>query len=109
VDHGGATVFPKLNLAVPTQKGSALFWHNLDRKSYDYDTRTFHGACPLISGTKLGKFTSNMITNYLFHINLNYNSAVMTRWIYELDQMFLIPAVLPPRSRNFSKSLLNSF
>ncbi|KMZ06903.1 prolyl 4-hydroxylase subunit alpha-2 isoform X2 [Drosophila simulans] len=87
VDHGGATAFPKLNLVVPTQKGSALFWHNLDRKSYDYDTRTSHGACPLISGTKL----------------------VMTRWIYELDQMFLIPAVLPPRRRNFSKSLLNPF
>jgi len=27
-------------LAVPTQKGSALFWHNLDGESYDYDKRT---------------------------------------------------------------------
>ncbi|XP_043655494.1 prolyl 4-hydroxylase subunit alpha-2 [Drosophila teissieri] len=85
VDHGGATAFPRINLAVPTQRGSALFWHNLDGQSYDYDTRTFHGACPLIYGTKL----------------------VMTRWIYELDQMLLIPAVLPPRSRNFSRSLRN--
>ncbi|XP_016950917.1 prolyl 4-hydroxylase subunit alpha-2 isoform X2 [Drosophila biarmipes] len=50
VEHGGATAFPKINLAVPTQKGSALFWHNLDGETYDYDKRTFHGACPLISG-----------------------------------------------------------
>ncbi|KAH8362971.1 hypothetical protein KR084_003837 [Drosophila pseudotakahashii] len=84
-DHGGATVFPQLNLAVPTQKGSALFWHNLKGQSYDYDTKTFHGACPLISGNKL----------------------VMTRWIHELDQMFLLPTVHPPRSRNFSRTLSN--
>ncbi|XP_016976434.1 prolyl 4-hydroxylase subunit alpha-2 [Drosophila rhopaloa] len=85
VEHGGATAFSKINLAVPTQKGSALFWHNLHGESYDYDERTFHGACPLISGTKL----------------------VMTRWIHELDQMFLLPTMLPPRSRNFSKIFSN--
>ncbi|XP_052845248.1 prolyl 4-hydroxylase subunit alpha-2 isoform X2 [Drosophila gunungcola] len=85
VEHGGATVFPKINLIVQPQKGSALFWHNLDGESYDYDKRTLHGACPLISGNKL----------------------VMTRWIYELDQMFLLPAVLPPRRRNFSKTISN--
>ncbi|XP_070072895.1 prolyl 4-hydroxylase subunit alpha-1 isoform X2 [Drosophila takahashii] len=58
-DHGGATVFPQLNLAVPTQKGSALFWHNLKGESYDYDIKTFHGACPLISGNKLVTSYSN--------------------------------------------------
>ncbi|XP_043065088.1 prolyl 4-hydroxylase subunit alpha-2-like isoform X8 [Drosophila ficusphila] len=86
VAHGGATAFPKLNIAVPTQKGSALFWHNIDGQSYDYEDLTFHGACPLISGTKM----------------------VLTRWIDELDQMFLLPAVIPPRSRNFSSILRNS-
>ncbi|XP_017076152.2 prolyl 4-hydroxylase subunit alpha-2 [Drosophila eugracilis] len=82
VQHGGATAFPQLNLVVPTQKGSALFWHNLDGETYDFDQRTFHGACPLISGHKI----------------------VMTRWIHELDQMFLLPAMLPPRNRNFSRT-----
>ncbi|XP_017058719.1 prolyl 4-hydroxylase subunit alpha-2 isoform X2 [Drosophila ficusphila] len=84
--HGGATAFTELNIAVQPQKGSALFWYNMDGQSFDFDDLTFHGACPLISGTKM----------------------VLTRWIYELDQMFLLPAVIPPRNRDYSKILPNS-
>lgn len=54
--HGGATVFPKLNVKVPAEKGKVLFWYNLRGETHDFDENTLHGACPLYHGTKLGEF-----------------------------------------------------
>ncbi|XP_002020450.2 prolyl 4-hydroxylase subunit alpha-1 [Drosophila persimilis] len=79
VEHGGATAFPNLDLVVPTERGAVLFWHNMDGETYDLDYRTLHGACPVIVGTKM----------------------VMTRWIYEWDQMFVKSTYYPPRQKDY--------
>lgn len=55
VIQGGATVFPALRLALRPTKGSAAFWFNLHASGEgDYATR--HAACPVLIGTKWGKF-----------------------------------------------------
>ena len=54
VELGGATVFTKANLTLYPQKGSAAFWHNLLNNG-EIDERTWHAACPVLSGTKLGE------------------------------------------------------
>ncbi|XP_026315820.1 prolyl 4-hydroxylase subunit alpha-1-like [Hyposmocoma kahamanoa] len=51
VSHGGATVFPQLDLAVKPKKGTALFWMNL-LPSGEHDTRVAHAACPVLHGNK---------------------------------------------------------
>ncbi|KAI5713148.1 hypothetical protein M8J75_014038 [Diaphorina citri] len=51
VEQGGATVFLDLQLAVPPQKGTALFWYNL-RPDRSVDLDTLHGACPVLVGNK---------------------------------------------------------
>ncbi|XP_023036401.1 prolyl 4-hydroxylase subunit alpha-1 [Drosophila willistoni] len=73
VKHGGATVFPLLNLKVPAEKGKVLFWYNLDGESLDFDENTEHGVCPVVDGIKL----------------------VLASWINEWDQMFIKPNYRP--------------
>ncbi|KAH8280049.1 hypothetical protein KR018_002262 [Drosophila ironensis] len=105
VEHGGATAFPKLNISVPPIKGSALFWINLDRETHDYEIDTLHGGCPVIAGNKIGK---SIVLIWFFKpnpYNYNYCLVVMTRWLYELDEMFRMPAVRRPRQRIFEKSI----
>jgi len=51
VEAGGYTVFPRLGIGVRPQKGSALFWYNLD-KSGEGIKITLHAACPVLLGTK---------------------------------------------------------
>lgn len=51
VDAGGATVFPKINLTLYPQKGSAAFWFNLHRDGLG-DDDTLHAGCPVLSGVK---------------------------------------------------------
>ncbi|CAL8141299.1 unnamed protein product [Orchesella dallaii] len=65
VEKGGATVFPKLNLSLWPEKGSAAFWYNLKKNGLG-DSRTQHAACPVLLGTK---FVSN-------------------KWIHERGQEF---------------------
>jgi prolyl 4-hydroxylase len=53
VEGGGATSFfhNKVEEAIMPSRGSAAFWYNLDRKGFR-DTRTVHGGCPIIKGSK---------------------------------------------------------
>ncbi|EDV21669.1 uncharacterized protein TRIADDRAFT_30052, partial [Trichoplax adhaerens] len=51
VEIGGATIFPRLGVAVRPQKGSALFWINLKRNGLT-NRQTLHAACPVVIGSK---------------------------------------------------------
>lgn len=68
---GGATVFPKINIAVRAKRRAAAFWHNL-HTSGDGDYLTRHAACPVLFGVKW----------------------VSNKWIHERDQEFRRPCSL---------------
>ncbi|XP_065087112.1 prolyl 4-hydroxylase subunit alpha-2-like [Ochlerotatus camptorhynchus] len=71
VELGGATVFPKIGVGVFPKKGSAIFWYNLLHDGTG-DTRTLHGACPVLIGSKW----------------------VANKWIHEHHQEFAKPCGL---------------
>ncbi|CAL4092106.1 unnamed protein product, partial [Meganyctiphanes norvegica] len=51
VSSGGATVFPRLEVKMSPQAGSAICWYNLHHNGFA-DTRTLHAACPVLKGEK---------------------------------------------------------
>ncbi|XP_039493329.1 prolyl 4-hydroxylase subunit alpha-1 isoform X1 [Drosophila santomea] len=67
--NGGATVFPRIDVKVPAERGKVLFWHNLNGETHDVEPNTLHAACPVFHGSKW----------------------VMAAWIHEYDQMFIQP------------------
>ena len=58
VPAGGRTVFPRIGASLRPSAGSAVFWYNL-HASGGPDRLTLHGACPVLYGTKWGKFCSS--------------------------------------------------
>ncbi|XP_036675465.3 prolyl 4-hydroxylase subunit alpha-1 [Drosophila suzukii] len=50
---GGATVFPRLNIKIPAERGKVLFWYNMNGETHHVDPNTLHAACPVIYGSKL--------------------------------------------------------
>lgn len=55
VSQGGATVFPSIKIALRPKKGTAAFWYNLHASGEgDYQTR--HAACPVLTGSKWGRY-----------------------------------------------------
>lgn len=75
-EKGGATVFPKINIAVEAKRRAAAFWYNL-HASGEGDHLTRHAACPVLFGAKW----------------------VSNKWIHERDQEFRRPCSL---TRDFS-------
>ncbi|XP_017874258.1 PREDICTED: prolyl 4-hydroxylase subunit alpha-2-like [Drosophila arizonae] len=65
VEQGGATVFPRLGQAVRAKRGNALFWYNMQHNG-TVDSRTLHGGCPILVGSKW----------------------IFTQWISDLPNMF---------------------
>jgi hypothetical protein len=61
VAQGGATVFTKLGLSVFPQRGAAAFWLNL-HASGEGDLATRHAACPVLRGSKWGRYLRLRIT-----------------------------------------------
>eukprot|EP01062_Namystynia_karyoxenos_P072205 TRINITY_DN6815_c0_g1_i4.p1 TRINITY_DN6815_c0_g1~~TRINITY_DN6815_c0_g1_i4.p1 ORF type:complete len:385 (+),score=70.69 TRINITY_DN6815_c0_g1_i4:63-1217(+) len=54
-EGGGATEFPRLQLSVPPESGTALHWSNLlDLGTGEVDPRTLHAGVPVTAGTKYG-------------------------------------------------------
>lgn len=51
VPKGGWTAFPRLGIAVPPSKGSAVFWFNIKRSGKS-DMAMLHGGCPVVLGSK---------------------------------------------------------
>ncbi|XP_055329767.1 prolyl 4-hydroxylase subunit alpha-3-like [Paramacrobiotus metropolitanus] len=51
VEHGGATIFPLLDLTVPAVKNGAVLWYNQYKDGIP-DGRTLHAGCPVLLGTK---------------------------------------------------------
>lgn len=56
VQNDGYTVFPKINIIPPIEKGAALVWHNLHMSNGQINYETLHGSCPLLKGNKWSKY-----------------------------------------------------
>lgn len=54
-------MFPKLGVGVFPKRGRAIFWYNLHHDGTG-DERTLHGACPVLLGSKWGKYSANTIS-----------------------------------------------
>ena len=48
---GGYTAFPRLGIAIPPSKGTAVFWYNIKRSGRS-DMAMLHGGCPVLLGSK---------------------------------------------------------
>ncbi|KAH8373492.1 hypothetical protein KR009_011279 [Drosophila setifemur] len=99
VPLGGATVFPKLEIAVTPKKGNALIWFNLNTAG-DPDPLTEHSACPVGIGSRWSEFikteTNKHDTKVYFYI-----STAISKWIHERQQLFKKPCFTQP-SENVS-------
>ena len=58
MEKGGETGFAQAGVVVTPVKGSAIFWYNMFGSGLN-DNMTYHGACPVIFGEKLGNSDLN--------------------------------------------------
>lgn len=65
MEQGGATVFPNIEKAVFPKTGTAVLWYNLKHDGKG-DTQTLHAACPVIVGSKWGKYFVSPSCAYIY-------------------------------------------
>jgi len=92
VEQGGATVFTSLHTALFPKRGTAAFWMNLHRDG-EGDVRTRHAACPVLTGTKWGRYSASNRISYHTIYFVSYN-PVSNKWIHERGQEFRRPCAL---------------
>lgn len=64
VEQGGGTVFTAINISLWPKKGSAAFWYNL-KPNGEGDYKTRHAACPVLTGSKWGKYINTVNKNFI--------------------------------------------
>ena len=78
VEGGGGTAFvqPYHEMLVQPTRGSAAFWHNLDKKGFRKRSIE-HGGCPVIKGTKwiLNKWMYYFDNFHKFKCSLSYKDT----------------------------------
>ena len=76
VKGGGGTAFvnPGQEMLVQPTRGSAAFWHSLDRKGFRQKAAD-HGGCPIVKGSKwiLNRWLYYFDNFRIFKCGLNYN------------------------------------
>lgn len=71
VEAGGATVFPLSKAVILPQKGGAAFCYNLHPNGQG-NVFTLHAACPVLVGSKWGRFNIYKVKLYIKLIYLIY-------------------------------------
>lgn len=89
VQAGGFTAFPRLGAAVKPGHGDAVFWYNL-LPDGSGDINTLHGACPVLQGSKWGRFPRSRPPHAgaptSSHNHPDAWLAVANKWIHEVGQ-----------------------
>ncbi|KAL4224162.1 Prolyl 4-hydroxylase [Mactra antiquata] len=68
IQYGGALIFPRANITVPLQKGSAVIWWNLQRSGKPSIRSTYHN-CPILQGSQWALVKGILYTNQMFARN----------------------------------------
>ncbi|ESO97643.1 hypothetical protein LOTGIDRAFT_228266 [Lottia gigantea] len=64
IEESGRTIFTKLGISVPSQKGNLLYWFNKEANDHDQLQKQKY-SCPVVFGEKWDLTTSIKVTDYV--------------------------------------------